>query len=243
MEWTGDGIVLAVRPHGETSAIVDLLTEQQGRHAGLVRGGRSRAARPVLQPGNRVHATWRARLADHLGNFDIEADRLVAGELMEDRLALAGLNAACSMACLALPEREPHAAVYRAFSLLLDAFGNPDIWPALYIRWEAGLLTDLGYGIDLTRCAVTGERDGLSHVSPKSGRAVTSDAAEPYLDKLLKLPGFLSDPARGVEAGDIEAGLMLTGHFLQRRVLWPHDRELPEARQRMMDRLAETERL
>ena len=243
MEWTGDGIVLAVRPHGETSAIVDLLTEAQGRHAGLVRGGRSRTARPILQPGNRVHATWRARLADHLGNFDIEADRLVVGELMEDRLALSGLNAACSMACLALPEREPHSAVYRAFSVLLDAFANPDIWPALYVRWEAGLLTDLGYGIDLTKCAITGERDGLSHVSPKSGRAVTALAAEPYLDKLLKLPAFLTGPEREVGEGDVAAGLALTGHFLQRRVLWPHDRDLPEARQRMMDRLAEAERL
>ncbi|HAQ36156.1 MAG: DNA repair protein RecO [Maricaulis sp.] len=243
MEWSGEGIVLAVRSHGETSAIVDLLTEQHGRHAGLVRGGRSRVTRPVLQPGNRVHATWRARLSDHLGNFTVEADRLIAGELMEDRIALSGLNAACSMACLALPEREPHAAVHNVFSILLDALSDVEVWPALYVRWEWGLLSDLGYGIDLSRCAVTGAREGLSHVSPKSGRAVSPEAAEPYLDKLLTLPGFLAGPGRDVEPGDVAAGLKLTGHFLQRRVLWPHDRDLPEARQRMIDRLVEAGRI
>ena len=243
MEWTGSGIVLAVRPHGETSAIVELLTEEQGRHAGLVRGGRSRTTRPLLQPGNVVRAVWRARLADHLGNLSIEGEHLRAGEFMDDALALSGLNAACAIACAALPEREAHPEVFAAFHVFLDALGDPDVWPALYVRWEAGLLSDLGYGVDLRRCAVTGVTEGLTHVSPRSGRAVCAEEAEPYKDKLLVLPKFLRDPEAGVDEGDVENGLILTGFFLQRRVLWPTDRDLPESRQRMIDRLKEAERL
>lgn len=243
MEWTGSGIVLAVRPHGETSAIVELLTEAQGRHAGLVRGGRSRATRPLLQPGNVLRATWRARLEDHLGNLAIEGELLRAGEFMDDPLALSGLNAACALACAALPEREPHPEVFAAFHVFLDALHDPDLWPPLYVRWEAGLLADLGYGIDLRRCAVTGATEGLTHVSPRSGRAVSAGEAEPFKDKLLVLPRFLCDSQAGVDEGDVENGLKLTAYFLQRRVLWPTDRDLPESRQRMIDRLKDAGQL
>lgn len=243
MEWTGKGIVLAVRPHGETSAIVELLTEDHGRHAGLVRGGRSRTLRPVLQPGNTVSATWRARLADHLGNFAIEADAHRAGLVMEDPLALAGLNAACAIACQALPEREAHARVYRGFEVLLDAMDDAEIWPALYVRWEAGLLKDLGYGLDFSKCAATGEHEDLTHVSPRTGRAVSREAAEPYIDKLLPLPGFLYNPEAGYGHGDIANGLALTGFFLQRRVLWPIDRDLPDARVRLIRALTDAGRI
>ncbi|WP_421786448.1 DNA repair protein RecO [Hyphobacterium sp.] len=243
MEWSGKGIVLAVRPHGETSAIVDLLTEEHGRHAGLVRGGRSRTLRPVLQPGNSVSATWRARLADHLGNYTVEADAHRAGLVMDDSLALAGLNSACALACQALPEREKHAPVYRAFEVLLDAMDDAEIWPALYVRWEAGLLKDLGYGLDLSKCAATGETQDLTHVSPRTGRAVSREAAEPYIDKLLPLPAFLYNPEAGYGLGDIASGLALTGFFLQRRVLWPIDRDLPDARVRLVRALTDAGRI
>jgi len=243
MEWSGRGHVLAVRPHGETSAIVELLTENQGRHAGLVRGGRSRRMRPVLQPGNTVTADWRARLADHLGTFTIEADVSRAGLVMDDGLSLAGLNSACAIACQCLPERERHAPVYRAMEVFLDALDDIDVWPELYIRWEFGLLRDLGYGIDLEKCAATGEVDDLTHVSPRTGRAVSREAAEPYLDKLLALPQFLRDPDAGFEPGDIAAGLALTGFFLQRRVLWPIDRDLPETRVRLVKALTDAGRI
>lgn len=242
MEWSDVARILAVRPHGETSAIVDILTPSQGRHAGLVRGGRSKSQRPVLQPGNRVQVTWRARLADQLGNFQIEPDHLSAGALMEDPLALSGLNASCALAVLSLPEREVHRAVYDAFEVLIETLDDPDIWPALYVRWEAGLLSDLGYGLDLKRCAVTGVEEDLSHVSPRTGRAVCSREAEPYRDKLLALPAFLKGLGEVAE-GDIAAGLALTGHFLERRVLWPTDRVLPEARHFMYDRLERAGRL
>ncbi|WP_300542939.1 DNA repair protein RecO [Maricaulis sp.] len=236
MEWRDKGIILQVRPHGETSAIVEILTEGQGRHAGLVKGARSRAMRPILQPGNKVTASWRARLAEHLGLFRIEADDLGAGAVMEDRAALAGLNAACALAIMALPEREAHPAVHEGFCLLLAAFENPEVWPALYVRWEAGLLSDLGYGLDLRKCAVTGAADDLSHVSPRTGRAVCREEAAPYAARLLELPGFMRGSGEIAER-DIAKGLELTGYFLERRVLWPVDKQLPEARVRLIQEL------
>lgn len=242
MEWSDSGIVLAVRPHGETSAIIEVLTAENGRHAGLVRGGRSRTMRPVLQPGNRIAVTWRARLADHLGTFVVEAEHLGAGAVMEDRAALAGLNSACAVAVMALPEREAHTQVYDGFGVFLGALDNEDLWPALYVSWEAGLLNDLGYGLDLDTCAVTGVVDDLTHVSPRTGRAVCREEAAPYLAKLLEIPGFMQGSGT-VLPGDIAMGLALTGYFIDRRVLWPIDKQLPEARARMMAELERVGRL
>ncbi|MEO1038019.1 MAG: DNA repair protein RecO [Pseudomonadota bacterium] len=242
MEWSESGRILSVRPYGETSVIVEILTRDHGRHPGMVRGGRSRAMRPVLQPGNRVRATWRARLSDHLGNFQIEAEDAAVGAVMEDRLALAGLNAACALALAALPEREAHPRVHDAFEILVASLTDPDIWPAVYVRFEAGLLADLGYGVDLRSCAATGTREGLIYVSPRTGRAVSAEAGEPYKDKLLALPGFMKGEG-AIEPGDIASGLKLTGHFLERRLLWPSDRLLPDARTRMMERLEAADRL
>ncbi|TRO94484.1 DNA repair protein RecO [Glycocaulis profundi] len=236
MEWTATGRIVAVRPHGETSAIVHVLTEEHGCHPGMVRGGRSRSMRPVLQPGNRIRVVWRARLDEHLGNYAVEADDLTAGGLLEDPLSLAGLNAACAMTMAGLPEREPHPAVHGAFEVLASVLDDPEVWPALYVRWELGLLADLGYGVDLRRCAATGAETGLAWVSPKSGRAVTAEAGEPYRDRMLALPGFLTGSGE-VAPGDIAAGLALSAHFIERRVLWPADRTLPEARARMIERL------
>lgn len=237
MEWTETGRIISVKSHAETSAIVEILTAGHGRHAGLVRGGRSRVMRPVLQPGNRVQAHWRARLDEHLGNFDIEADELSAGALMEDPLALAGLNAACAVAVAALPEREPHPKVAEGFEVLVSALETAEIWPAIYVSWEAGLLADLGYGLDLRKCAATGQTDDLVYVSPRTGRAVSAQAGAPYHARMLALPGFMIGSG-AVSPGDVEAGLKLTAYFLERRVLWPADRVLPEARLRMIDRLA-----
>ena len=242
MEWSESGRVLSVRPYGETGAIVEILTRDHGRHPGMVRGARSRALRPVLQPGNRVRAVWRARLSDHLGNFQIEPEDAAASTVMEDRVALSGLNAACALAITALPEREAHPAVHDAFEVLVCALKDIAVWPAIYVRWEAGLLADLGYGLDLDKCAASGTANDLIYVSPRTGRAVSAEAGEPYRDKLLALPGFMMGAAQ-IKPGDIEAGLALTGHFLERRVLWPADRLLPEARARMIERLQAAERL
>ncbi len=195
MEWSDDAIVLSSRPHGETGAILELLTRDHGRHAGLVRGGASRRVKPALQPGNSVHVHWRARLEEHLGNFICELARARAGELMDSRERLPGLNAFTAITSAAMPEREAHAAVFLGGEVLLDAMMAEDAahWMTLYIRWEVGLLEALGFGLDLSECAATGATTGLTYVSPKSGRAVSRDGAGIYAARLFALPAFLLD--------------------------------------------------
>jgi DNA repair protein RecO (recombination protein O) len=243
MEWSDDGIVLSVRAHGETSAILEVLTRGHGRHAGLVRGGASSRVKPSLQPGNTLHVAWRARLSEHLGSFSIEPAKARAGDIMEHRSALIGLNAFATVAVAALPEREVHGPVFEAGEILLDAMTDDGFahWAPLYVRWEAGLLEALGFGLDLSQCAATGATDDLIFVSPRSGRAVSKAAAAPYKERLFALPGFLlgsqnADPS----PEDIAAGLKLTGYFLHDRVLLPHGREMPAARLRL-DELASSE--
>lgn len=238
MDWHDQGFILSTRKHGESSAIIDVFTKQHGRHAGLVRGGVSRKMRPILQAGNLLDLEWRARLEGHLGNFYPEAQHCYAAPLMEDRLSLAGLNALCAMSCECLPEREAFPALWDVFAIVVDNLHQAEIWPALYIRWEAGLLSALGYGLDLSSCAATGRNDDLTHVSPRSGRAVCASAAEPYLDKMLRLPGFMRG-AGAITAQDIYDGLRLTGYFLETRVQWNVNRTLPEARSVMIERLAD----
>jgi len=232
MQWAADGYVLSVKSHGETSAIINVLTKEKGRHAGIVRGGRSRRLRPVLQPGNQVTVNWNARLSEHLGVFTVEALDARAAILMQDRSSLAGLNAISALCMQALPEREPHPQLYDVFEILMGQLHDVDIWPALYVRFEMALLQALGYGLDLSKCAATGSTENLTHVSPRSGRAVCAEAAEPYLDKLLVLPPFLRGQ-NTIEDGDIEAGLNLSGTFLTTRVFHTYNRDMPEARGRM----------
>lgn len=238
MDWSAEGYILSVRKHGETSVIIDVLTRDHGRHPGLVRGGVGRRMRPVLQAGNKVKVEWRARLSEHLGYYTVEPLSARAAELMDDRLSLAGLNAVCAIAKEILPEREIHANVFAGFEVLLNAMHNPEIWPALYVRWEAGLLTAMGYGLDLSKCAASGVTENLTHVSPRSGRAVCQEEAQPYLDKLYALPAFLrGEPT--VSSLDIRDGLNLTGYFLETRIQWGLNRTLPDARARMVEKLRE----
>jgi DNA repair protein RecO (recombination protein O) len=244
MEWSDDAIILSVRPHGETSVIVEALSHTHGRHLGLVRGGDSRRSRPTLQPGNGVHLHWRARLAEHLGNYSVELMRARAGEMLESRDRLLGLNAFTSVASVALPEREPHDTVYEAAEILLDAILTEDFthWAPLFVRWEAGLLEALGFGLDLSQCAATGSLDDLTYVSPKSGRAVSRSAGEPYRDRLFRLPGFLLGSQNAEPSmADIAEGLRLAEYFLLDRVLQPHGRGVPPARLRLNERAGESD--
>lgn len=235
MNWNDEGIVITVRPHGETAAVVELFTRQHGRHAGLVYGGRSRRLRPVLQTGNHVDAVWKARLAEQLGHLTIEPRRSYAAEAMSDPQALAALTSIAALAHL-LPERDPHPSLFEVTLFLLGFLDDPSVWPALMVRWELALLDELGFGLDLSACAATGGNDQLIYVSPKSGRAVSASAGEPYKDRLLALPGFLTGNRQaGVTEADITAGFTLTGHFLHARVLAPQGQAMPEARRRMVE--------
>ena len=237
MEWSDQGIVLSVRRHGETATIATLLTQAHGRHAGLVHGGAGRRLRGVLQPGNRVSARWRARLSEHLGTMTCEVSAALAAPLLGDPLRLAGLSAACALADWALPEREPQATLHDGLLHLIESLPGNN-WPRLYVTWEVDLLRELGFGLDLESCAATGRNDSLAFVSPRTGRAVSLLAGEPYRDRLLTLPPFLTGAAAIDAPRDIIDGLTLTAYFLERHVLAVAGRRLPAARQRLAERLA-----
>ncbi len=237
MEWHDEGVLLSVRPHGEASAIIDVFTARHGRHAGVVRGGASRKMAAMLQPGSQVDLQWRARLEGHLGSFTVEPLRSRAG-VLGDRLALSGLNAICAMLRVSLAERDPNAVIYAATQALLEALLTDVDWPARYLRWEMLLLEEIGFALDLSRCAVTGLRDDLAFVSPKTGRAVSRAGAGDWADRLLPLPEGLQGQGP-VFAEELQQGLAITGHFLAREVPNLQGRDtLPEARARLLDLFA-----
>lgn len=236
MEWSDSGFILLARRHGESGAIVEVLTAAHGRHAGLVRGGQSPRRRALLQPGNEVAVTWRARLAEHLGTIECELVRAHAARYLDDPQRLAAVASAAALVAVALPEREPHADIHRSFAALIAAFDSSSGWAGTYVAWECDLLAALGFGLDLSCCAVTGVTEDLVYVSPRTGRAVSREAGRPYRDKLLPLPDFLvrDAPADGAA---IVAGLTLTGYFLHRHLLLPQGRSIPEARERLVERM------
>jgi len=238
MEWSDRGIVLSARIHGESNAIVSLLTHDRGRHAGLVRGGAGRRLKGVLQPGNVVQARWRGRLAEHLGSLTVEAEAAAPAAFIEDAGRLACLASACAVAEQALPERHPYPGLFGGFLALLESLGAPDDhWGAVYVRWELGMLDQLGFGLDLSACAVTGGNDGLVWVSPRSGRAVSASAGEPYRERLLRLPQFLLGGGDGGPE-EVAAGLRLSGHFLERHLFAHSASGPPPARERFVSRMA-----
>jgi DNA repair protein RecO (recombination protein O) len=240
MEWTDEGIVLGVRRHGESSAIVELLTRSHGRHLGLVRGGAGKRMRPLLQPGNSVTTVWRARLDEHLGYYAIEGTRLRAATLLASAHATYGVTHLASLVRL-LPERDPHEDIYEMLDRTLDDFDDAGDAAAHLIRFELAMLAELGFGLDLENCAATGATSELIYVSPKSGGAVSRGAGEPYRDRLLPLPAFLRQGERQRErqgeAGsngwsdqDLQDGFRLTGMFLLRHVLEPRGQRHSDAR-------------
>jgi DNA repair protein RecO (recombination protein O) len=238
MQWSDEAIILSVRPHAETAAVAEVLTRDHGRHLGLVHGGRSRKARPTLQIGNHVEVRWSARIEDQLGTMTVEPRRAYATEAMDQPLALTGLTALAALARL-LPERDPHPNLYEITLFVLGFIDDAGVWPALMVRWELALLDELGFGLDLAQCASTGATTDLIYVSPKSGRAVSQAAGEPYKDRLLPLPAFLGQGGdRALTPGALAAGFALTGHFLETRVFQPRGLPLPEPRLRLASQIA-----
>lgn len=239
MDWRDEGVLLNVRRHGESAAIIDCFTREHGRHSGVVRGGASRKMAPLLQPGAQLSLEWRARLAEHLGAYRVELIRSRAGAVLNDGDALAALGSVAALLMAYLPEREAHGGLYDATVSLLDALGSNPGWPAAYVGWELALLSELGFPLDLARCAATGEEDDLIWVSPKTGRAVSAVAGSPYKDKLLTLPAFLTG---GEETPlGVWQGLRLTGYFLKNWVAPSVDTHAPPAaRDRFETRMAKT---
>src|SRR5215212_11360806 len=235
MQWTDEGVVLGARKHGESSLILELMTRAHGRHLGLVHGGRSKILQPVLQSGNTVQATWRARLDEHLGTYQVEGRDQRAARFIASPLALYGLASLAALLRL-LPERDPHPALFDTVSVLTDHLDDPDLAPALFVRFELAILAELGFGLDLSRCAATDTTEDLAYVSPKSGRAVCAMAGEPYRDRLLALPGFLIRQQRSNHPAqeEIADGFRLTGFFLRQNVFEPRGESLPEERARFV---------
>ena len=234
MEWTDDGVVLGVRRHGETSVILEAMTLAHGRHLGVVRGGRSRTMQPVLQPGNSVQLTWRARLDGHLGHFAVEGLSLHAARFLSSRLALFAISHVAVLLRL-LPERDPHPTLHNALLQVVDVLADPRLAPALVARFELAILEELGFGLDLSACAATGETQDLIYVSPKSGRAVSRKAGAPWDGKLLPLPAFLLGQGGAPAAADVADAYRLTRYFLERDIFGPRGLVLPPGRQALIE--------
>ncbi len=230
MEWRDAGIVLGLRRHGENAVVLEMMTRAHGRHLGVVRNGRSRTMQPVLQPGNHVDALWRARLEEHLGEWKIEPVDLRAATYMHSSVALYGLNHLAQLTRL-LPERDPHPAIFESLAVIGENLTEAPLAAPLLIRYELAILAELGFGLDLSECAATGGQDELVYVSPKSGRAVSRVAGEPWRERLFRLPAFLAGSLVSVpDWAEIEAGFALTAYFLERHVYGPRGLPPPEAR-------------
>jgi len=229
MQWTDEGIVLGVKRHGETSGILELMTREHGRHLGLVRGGFSSKLKPILQPGNSVSATWRARLDEHLGNFSVEPVALRAANFFGASHAVYGVSHLAALMRL-LPERDPHENLHDTLIAILDRLDDASAAAPMVVRFEFQLLAELGFGLDLAQCAATGTSADLIYVSPKSGRAVSREAGEPWADRMLRLPAFLREDDAIVASRDVADGFALTGFFLSRYVLEPRGLALADER-------------
>lgn len=230
MEWVDEGIILGVKKHGETSAIVETMTRRHGRHLGLVRGGRSRRMQPVLQPGNSVDIVWRARLDEHLGTFQLEPVKLRAAQLMETAIGIHGIQALAALLRL-LPERDPHENLFEIFSVIIDLLDQPADAGELFIRFEVSLLDELGFGLDLSKCAATGTKEHLSYISPKTGRAVSAEAGEPWKDKLFIFPPFLAEGAtQAAQRQELKDAFDVTNHFFDQHIYRPRAVDIPISR-------------
>lgn len=244
MEWSDDALVFGAKPFGETKSLVEVFARDHGRCAGIVHGGASRRLQPILQAGNLVRATWKARLGEQLGAFSqFELVEPYAARALADSAALAGITSAIAIVRAATAERQPAPMIFDALTILVEAFAEPSLWPALYVRFEIGALAAAGYGLDLSACALSGVTDDLAYVSPRSGRAASRAAGAPFADKLLALPAFLSDPAAEIVEGDIADGFALAGFFLETRIFDQRGEGMSPARARLIEALGRSGRL
>ncbi len=234
MEWRDEGLVIGLRRLGESSSVLEAMTRRHGRHLGLVRGARSPRYAAALQPGNTLGLVWRARIDEHLGAYAVEPLALRAGRFLPSAAALAALGVIGPLLRL-LPERDPHENLYDMLMALVDGLDDPARTPPALARFEARMLEECGFALDLSECAATGTTQDLIYVSPKSARAVSRAAGEPYRDRMLPLPAFLRDEAARATAEDVAAAFRLTGYFLERELFGPRGQKLPEAREAFLN--------
>lgn len=234
MKWTDSGIILSVRPFGENSRIVSLLTPTYGRHAGLMKVPKTRSAAST-EPGTFVEATWNARLSEHLGQWNLEATASLSARLLALPLSLMALSSACCLTDQCLPERHPYPHIYRLLKELIEELVQSPDCLIPYVEYELTLLKNLGFGLDLSACAATGQQHDLIYISPKTGRAVSRQAGEPYKTHLLPLPSYW---IREGAPPNIRASLAVTGYFLTRHLT--EGRGLPPIRQRLMEKIGHT---
>jgi DNA repair protein RecO (recombination protein O) len=234
-QWRDQGFVLSVRPHGEGGAVVSVLTENHGRHAGYVHGAQSSKKRAMLELGSLVSCEWASRVEGQLGTYTLEAEGGLPHGILDDALKLSALLSACALCDSALPEREGHPGLFHGLKTLIEMMNN-DVWAAAYVYWEIAFLKELGFGMDLTRCAGGGDAGALAYVSPKSGRAVSYMAGEPYKDKLLELPAFLKPNGGPADEVEICKGLKMTGYFLEHWAFAHHTKGVPDPRLRFEER-------
>lgn len=237
MQWQASGIILSIHKYAEHAAVVSLFTREQGLVSGMARAALSSKQRGIYQPGNAVDVTWKARLQEHLGSITCEMQRPYAALLMQDPLALGGLLSVCALTKQCFLEHDPHPELYDALLHLLETMAAGQGWQAEYVRFELALITQSGFGLDLGHCAVTGAAEGLTHVSPKSGRAVSAEAAQPYRDRLLRLPSFLTTNNAPEDSSELLDGLAIASHFLEQWVFPAHQRRMPAARAQLVERL------
>lgn len=239
MEWRDQALILGGRRFGESGLILDVLTTSRGRRSGLVYGGASKKKRAQFEPGNTVELSWSGRLEEQLGRFTVaEVITSRAGRYLDRPEALTAINTIAALLRGAVDEGDAAgSALFAPTELLLEALDTWPVWPALYARWELGLLSALGFGLDLEKCALSGANDGLTHVSPKTGRAVRGSEAEDYVERLFPLPAFLIDPGALAMAEDIEDALQLTGYFLETRLFSAVHKPLPDVRSRLVPKL------
>ena len=236
MEWTDEAIILDTKKLGESSIVVNLMTPEHGRHAGLVRGASKKRDAGIFQTGNIVRAHWRGRLEEQLGRFNCELTKANAANFLREPLKLAALSSACALTQSFLPEREAHRAIFEGLKFFISSLNEDHIWPMIYLRLELGMLKELGFGLDLSSCAATGSKRDLIYLSPKSGRAISKKAGTPYHNKLFKLPKVLIDPSIHPSNSEIFYGLKITGYFFKRNVLGKSSQDIPNARKRLIER-------
>jgi DNA repair protein RecO (recombination protein O) len=236
MSWESNGLILNFSKYNEKSYILEIFTEEHGKHKGIIRGLHSKNKRSIIEPGNEVFATWSGRLETHLGNYNVEPIKLWSSHVLQFKDKLSAISSICSLISLTMAERQPNPIIYFSSKKLIEIVASKrEDWIREYVFWEMQLLSEIGYGLDLERCAVTSKSSDLVYVSPSSGRAVTNEGAGDFRNKLLPLPKFMTDFKANYDNDDIYNALNLTEFFFKKRFFLPNNLNFPQSRNRLKE--------